>query len=255
MAKLQIQSLGLQLGNKTLCHELSLDIQEDQRWALLGRNGAGKTTLLHSLIGQQAIQQGAITLDGRELTQLSQRELARKIGILFQQGSEALPATVFETVMLGRHPHAQSLFWDDERDIEIAEQALSAFELLDMRERAVNTLSGGEQQRLALAMLLTQMPEIFLLDEPSNHLDVAFQVKLLSVFTEKVSELSASLVMATHDINLASRYCDRFLLLLDGGDSIAGGRDEVLTEQNLSEAYGCHIKSVSSDGRQLFFPD
>lgn len=254
MAQLQIQSLTLQIANRNLCRDLSLTVQENQRWALLGKNGAGKTTLLHSLIGQKPIYQGEIRLDEQNVSQLSQRELAQKIGILFQQGIEALPATVFETVMLGRHPHIQSLFWDEARDIEIAEQALAAFELETLRERGVDTLSGGEQQRLALALLLAQTPQIFLLDEPSNHLDVAFQVKLLSVFTNKLADYSASLIMATHDINLASRFCDKFILLLEDGGSLVGERDEVLTEENLSEAYGCHIKSVSNGERQLFYP-
>ncbi len=111
-----------------------------------------------------------------------------QFGILFQQGIEALPATVFESVILGRHPHTQSLLWDDPKDIQIAENALAAFDLDQLKERAVDTLSGGELQRLALAMLLAQTPQLFLLDEPSNHLDVALQVKLLTVLTNKVAD-------------------------------------------------------------------
>jgi len=204
MATLQISSLTLEVANRTLCRDLNLQIQPNESWCLLGRNGAGKTTLLHSLIRQRVIDEGSVLLDGKNIADLKQRELARKIGILFQQGIEALPATVFETVMLGRHPHLQSLLLDNEKDIEIAEQALAIFELGSLKERPVDTLSGGELQRLALALLLAQTPEIFLLDEPSNHLDVAFQIKLLTVLTDKVREASASLIMATHDINLAS---------------------------------------------------
>ncbi|MEX0963657.1 MAG: ABC transporter ATP-binding protein [Pseudohongiellaceae bacterium] len=254
MATLDIQSLTLQIANKTLCRDLSVRIQENERWALLGKNGAGKTTLLHSLIGQRTTAAGSILLDGQNISSLKQRELARKVGILFQQGIEALPATVIETVMLGRHPHVQSLFRDDEEDSAIAEQALIAFDLELLRERPVDSLSGGEMQRLALAMLLAQTPEIFLLDEPSNHLDVAFQVRLLSVLTNKVAQNSASLIMATHDINLAARFCENIILLLEGGNSLVGKSIEVLTEKNLSNAYGCPIRSVRSDEHQLFYP-
>lgn len=109
MAILTIQSLNLQIENKVLCRNLSVQIGENQRWGLLGKNGAGKTTLLHALIGQRHASQGSIKLDGKSISDLKQRELASKVGILFQQGIEALPATVFETVMLGRHPHTQSL--------------------------------------------------------------------------------------------------------------------------------------------------
>ena len=254
MANLIVQSLTLQLADKVLCRDFNVQIKEGERWGLLGKNGAGKTTLLHALIGQRVADQGSIQLDGHSIYDLKQRELASKVGILFQQGIEALPATVFETVMLGRHPHTQSLLWDDKKDIEIAENALAAFDLDQLKERAVDTLSGGELQRLALAMLLAQTPQLFLLDEPSNHLDVAFQVKLLSVLTNKISDTSASLIMATHDINLAIRFCENIILLLEGGESLVGRSVDVLTEDNLSEAYGCHIKSVSSGDHRLFYP-
>ena len=103
-------------------------------------------------------------------------------------------------------------------------------------------------------MLLAQTPQLFLLDEPSNHLDVAFQVKLLSVLTNKVVETSASLIMATHDINLAFRFCENVILLLADGEAIVGSCTDVLTEEHLSRAYGCHIKSVSSGEHRLFYP-
>ncbi len=254
MAKLIIQSLTLQIAGRTLCRNLNVQIAENERWALLGKNGVGKTTLLHTLIGQRKADLGSVHLDGESIYGLKQKELARKVGILFQQGIEALPATVFETVMLGRHPHTQSLLWDDARDIAIAEGALAAFDLQLLKERAVDTLSGGELQRLALAMLLAQAPQLFLLDEPSNHLDVAFQIKLLSALTAKVAETSASLIMATHDINLASRFCENVILLLDNGESIIGSSVDILTEENLSEAYGCPIKSLSDGNQRLFYP-
>ena len=254
MAILQIQSLNLQIGSKTLCNDLTVQIGKHERWGLLGKNGAGKTTLLHALIGQRRANQGSIQLDGVSVYDLKQRELAGKVGILFQHGIEALPATVFETVMLGRHPHTQSLLWDDQNDIEIAESALTAFDLDRLKNRAVDTLSGGELQRLALAMLLAQTPQLFLLDEPSNHLDVAFQVKLLTVLTNKVAETSASIIMATHDINLAFRFCENIILLLKDGESLVGKSVDVLTEENLRQAYGCHIKSVSNGEHRLFYP-
>jgi iron complex transport system ATP-binding protein len=254
MANLKIQSLSLHIEGKTLCRDLNVQVGENERWGLLGKNGAGKTTLLHALIGQRRADQGSIELDGISVYDIKQRELASKVGILFQQGIEALPATVFETVMLGRHPHTQSLLWDDPKDIEIAESALAAFDLEQLKERAVESLSGGELQRLALAMLLAQTPQLFLLDEPSNHLDVAFQVKLLSVLTNKVAETSASLIMATHDINLAFRFCENIILLLEDGESLVGSSKDVLTENNLSQAYGCNIKSVSNGEHRLFYP-
>jgi iron complex transport system ATP-binding protein len=104
-------------------------------------------------------------------------------------------------------------------------------------------------------MLVAQTPQVFLLDEPSNHLDIAFQVKLLSVLKEKIQEKSASLIMATHDINLAMRFCDNIILMLEGGECLVGERDEILTEKNLSQAYGCSISTAFNGERKLFYPE
>jgi len=234
---------------------VSLTVNPGELVTLLGRNGAGKTTLLHSIMGLRAIDQGNILFDGQSISDIPQRELATKLGILFQQGIESMPATVFETVMLGRHPHIQSLLRDEPKDIEIASSALAAFDLDKLSNRSVDTLSGGELQRLALAMLVAQTPQVFLLDEPSNHLDIAFQVKLLSVLKEKIQEKSASLIMATHDINLAMRFCDNIILMLEGGECLVGERDEILTEKNLSQAYGCSISTAFNGERKLFYPE
>lgn len=254
MATLELQALELQIGGKLICKNLNLRMQKNERWGLLGKNGAGKTTLLHSILGLRPITSGNILIDGEKLANLPRMELAAKIGILFQQDMGALPATVFETVMLGRHPHVQSLLRDDPADVEIARNALKAFELDELSEREIDTLSGGERQRLSLAMLLAQTPQIFLLDEPSNHLDVAFQVKLLSILEQKIAEKSACLLMATHDINLAARYCDQIILLKDEGEFLIGSRDEILNEENLSAAYNCPIKSLSGEDCTLFYP-
>ena len=254
MTFLELKALTLRIGTRLLFSDLNLTVLENERWGLLGRNGAGKTTLLHSIIGLHPVESGSISINEKNIADTPRRELASTTGILFQEGISAVPATVIETVMLGRHPHVQSLLKDDAADIEIATNALRDLDLEDFSQRQVDTLSGGERQRLALAMLLAQTPKLFLLDEPSNHLDVAFQVKLLSVLEKRLSEHSASLLMATHDINLAARFCDKIILLTGNGSYVKGTRDEVLTEENLSTAYDCQIRSISGDGRKLFYP-
>lgn len=254
MAFLELKSLNIQIGGKQLCQDLNLRIERNECWGLLGKNGVGKTTLLHSILGVHEADSGEILIDGECSTTLSRQQMASKVGILFQQGIDELPATVMETVMLGRFPHAQSLLRDDPKDVAIARHALAAFELSTLADREVATLSGGERQRLSLAMLLSQAPDLFLLDEPSNHLDVAFQVKLLSILTEKISNSAAGLLMASHDINLTARFCDKVLLLIDGNTFLAGSREEILTEENLSRAYDCPIKSISQQGIRLFYP-
>ncbi len=255
MAFLELKSLSLQIAGKQLCKDLDLSIERNECWGLLGKNGIGKTTLLHCILGLHTQQAGEILIDGQNTSLLTRQQLATKLGILFQQNVDELPATVIETVMLGRFPHLQSLLRDNPDDKKIAEEALMAFELSDLASREIATLSGGERQRLSLAMLLTQAPELFLLDEPSNHLDVAFQIKLLSILTHKISEASASFLMASHDINLTARFCDKVLLLIDGRNYLAGDSKDILNEENLSRAYDCPIRSISQNGVQLFYPE
>ena len=128
---------------------------------------------------------GEIYLEGENLAALSGKPLARKIGLLFQQGLPAMPKTVFETAMLGRYPHHKSLWKDDPEDIAVVENALREFDLTHLSARSIETLSGGESQRLALAQLVAQAPTLYLLDEPSNHLDLAHQLKGLQRLKEK----------------------------------------------------------------------
>ena len=251
---LEIKALSLRIGGQLLFANLSFSVLERERWGLLGKNGTGKTSLLHSIVGLRALETGSILVDGKNSKELTQQELATKLGILFQEGIDTLPATVLETAMLGRHPHVQSMLRDDPADIAITMAALRDMGLERYTERLVDTLSGGERQRLALAMLIAQTPQLFLLDEPNNHLDVAFQVRFFTVLKKKLEQQSASLLMATHDINLAARFCDKIILLDGDGEFMLGSREVVMTEENLSKAYDCSIRSISDANRVLFYP-
>lgn len=251
---LHLESISLERGGKLLCRELSLTIEARQSWALLGCNGAGKTTLLHALLGLLPLCGGEIRVLNEPLAASTRRQLARNLGLLFQEGLDSLPATVLETVMLGRYPHAQSLLTDSKADKQIAFEALAELDLEDFAERRIDTLSGGERQRLALATLFAQEPRLYLLDEPSNHLDVAFQVRLLTILQRKLARNQASMMMATHDINLAARFCEHIVLLLPEGRHLAGTREDILTEENLSAAYGCRVRRMEAEGVLFFYP-
>jgi iron complex transport system ATP-binding protein len=254
-ALLTIDSLELQLGSKRLCRNLNLRIDQGQTWGLLGRNGAGKTTLLHSILGLHHPKAGNIAIAGQSLESINRRQLAMQVGMLFQENPDALPATVLETVMLGRHPHSQSILGDSEQDLGIARRALEAFDLASLSERQVQSLSGGERQRLALAMLIAQQPRLYLLDEPSNHLDIAFQTRMLGILRRIARDDSASLFMATHDINLAARFCDYIVLMLPDGEHRSGPAEEILQEELLSAAYDCRIRQLQKDDLTLFYPE
>lgn len=252
---LETNALDLSIAGNPVCQQLDLRLHSGQCLGILGQNGTGKTTLLHSLMRFRPVDSGSIWLCQRPLQEWSIRQLATHLGILFQSSHDAMPATVLETAMMSRHPHLAEWQWEAEADMRIAKDALQALGIDAMADRDVSTLSGGERQRLAIASLLTQQPRLFLLDEPGNHLDIAFQIEALSLLRKHVLTRDAALCMATHDMNLAARYCDQILLLLGGGRTLLGPTADILTAANLSIAYGCEIRQIEVEqGRQIFFP-
>ncbi len=251
---LETCDLSLRIAECSVCEKLNLRVDEGQCLGILGQNGTGKTTLLHTLMHFMLPQSGEILFEGKNLNAWSRKALSTRLGILFQSSQDIMPSTVLETALIGRHPHLADWQWEDSKDILLARDALAEMGISHLAEREVGTLSGGERQRLAIATLLTQEPHLFLLDEPGNHLDIAFQIQSLTLLRHHVVNKRAGLCMATHDINLAARYCDQILLLLGNGEFVLGTCTEVLTEENLRRAFGCEIRQILVEGRHVFFP-
>jgi iron complex transport system ATP-binding protein len=248
---LEVRGLEVAIAGIRICRGLDLEIEPGQCWAILGCNGAGKTTLLNTLAGLRAPAAGSIALDGRPLSSFDPRELARLRGLLPQDDSDPFPATALETVLVGRHPHLSRWRWEGGEDLRIARAALSAADVADAEARDVRTLSGGERRRVALATLLAQQPQLFLLDEPSSHLDLSHQVALLDRLVHLARSEHRTLIMALHDVNLAARCCDH-VLLLDRGTALTGPASELLTAERLSALYGVALKTLRDDGRSYF---
>ena len=248
---LAARGLAVNIAGIPICRGLDLSVEPGQCWAILGRNGAGKTTLLNTLAGLRAPATGTIEVDGRPLSAFEPRELARFRGLLPQDDSDPFPATALETVLVGRHPHLSRWRWEGAEDLRIARDALRAADLAGAEARDVRTLSGGERRRVALATLLAQQPRLFLLDEPSSHLDLSHQVALLDRLVQLVRSERRALIMALHDVNLAARCCDH-VLLLDRGEAQAGPAERLLTAERLSVLYGVSLRTLRDDGRSIF---
>lgn len=251
---LQTKALTVEIGGKTVCRELNVNINAGQHWGLLGVNGVGKTTLLHTLAGLRVPTQGEIRLGEALLTELPRRSIAQQIGVLFQADDDAFPGTVMETVLTGRHPWLGQWQWEGEDDRVLALAALKNVELEGLEQRQVNTLSGGERRRLALATLFTQNPRLFLLDEPTNHLDPHHQIELLSLLGEQVTNNHGASLMILHDINLATRFCDHLMLLFGDGETLCGTSSEVLNTDTLSRLYGHPVICVEGPNGPIFLP-
>ena len=250
---LAARGLGVKIADVRVCRGLDFNVLPGQSWAILGRNGVGKTTLLHTLAGLRSPESGTIELNGKALATTSRRAVARLRAVLLQDDSDAFPATVLETVLVGRHPHLSRWQWESAEDIRIAREALAAADMAGTEARDVRTLSGGERRRVALAALLAQQPRLFLLDEPSSHLDLSHQLSLLEQLVLAVRPGANALIMVLHDLNLAARYCDHALLLADG-EAVSGPAEELLTAERLSAIYRVPLQQIAGPRGRVFAP-
>ncbi|MDH3948167.1 MAG: ABC transporter ATP-binding protein [Gammaproteobacteria bacterium] len=248
---LESHKLGVCIGGQQICRDANFEFRAGECWGILGINGAGKTTLLHTLAGLRPPANGHISLNGNPLQHMSRRSIARQLGLMLQDTPDPFPATVLDTVLIGRHPHLSRWQWESAQNIELAKAALGQVDLHDFEQRQVNTLSGGERRRLALATLLVQTPAMLLLDEPTNHLDLHHQHKLLRLLRDQADN-GASIVMVLHDINHVVRYCDHVLLLFGKGDISQGPQSEILSAEVLSRLYDHPVIEVALEQQRFF---
>lgn len=204
---------------------------------LLGPNGCGKTTLLKLLCGVLRPQGGRVMLGDRPLTSMARRELARHIAVVPQETHPAFEYSVMEMVLMGRHPHLGSFQLEGPADFEIARQSLEATGTAPLAERNYMTLSGGEKQRVVIASALAQATDILLLDEPTASLDLGYQLEIASLLARLNVERRVTMVLATHDLNLAASLCKCVIVMRDGRILAAGATDEVLTDQTVRHLY------------------
>lgn len=248
------RDLEVTIADTRVCHGLSLRIRSGERWAILGRNGSGKTTLLHTLAGLRPAQGGDIFLKGKRLQAWQPRQRARLVGTLLQHYDDPFPTTVLETALIGRHPHLQRWEWEDCHDVAEARKALDAVDLAGYEKRSVATLSGGERRRLAIATLLTQNPQLMLLDEPTSHLDLFHQLHALQLLAKLAGQDNRALIMVLHDLTGTVRHCDHALLLFGEGRVLAGPVAQIVNEANLARLYGHPIRCLTGPDGQVWTP-
>ncbi|HJS88940.1 MAG TPA: ABC transporter ATP-binding protein [Steroidobacteraceae bacterium] len=250
-ASLRARDLEVSVGARRLVVGLSLDFLPGEFVAILGRNGTGKTLTLHTLAGLRRPEAGEVYLDGLPTEGLSRRAIALRLGLLAQDVEESFVMSALEAVLVGRHPHLKLWQWETAEDERIALEALAAVDLEGFAARRTDTLSGGELRRVAVASLLAQEPALFLLDEPSNHLDPAHQLGILGLFRE-LCAAGRTVIASLHDPTVAARFADRVLLLHGDGRWAAGAARELLTAEKLSELYLSPMLELEKDGRRIF---
>lgn len=238
---LKAEGLTVRYGEKTVLQDVFLEVREGEWWVIAGPNGAGKSTLAGTL-GKTVAYEGIITLDGRDIRGIQPQEYARRVGVLNQTHSAVYGFTVEEVVSLGRYARRTGFLRKGDPDgTEKMDRALELTGLSEMRKRNMLTLSGGETQRVFLAQALCQEPEILILDEPANHLDLPFQRELFSLIGNWVKQPGRAAVTVMHDLSLARKY-GTHALLLDGGKCAGTGKaSEALAPEALEKVYGMDV--------------
>ncbi|TKS61924.1 MAG: hypothetical protein EWM72_00049 [Nitrospira sp.] len=226
---------------------LSFHVEAGEILGIAGPNGSGKSSLLKLLAGLMPPSEGHIRLGGQPITQLSQLDIARVVALVPQDYVQVFPFTVAETVLMGRFPHRPSRLWslgvgeETEKDLACAHQAMSDTDVWALADRLVSDLSGGERQRVVIARALAQESAILLLDEPTAFLDINHQIEICGLISRLRCERQLTVVLASHDLNVASQYCDRVLMLKEGRLSRIGSPDDTIRPDVLRMVYGCDV--------------
>jgi len=238
MIKLEVQRLSLAYGRDVVVRDLTFRVMPGEMVGLIGPNGSGKSTIIKALSRVIDPYSGKILLNGKDIAKIRREDLARLLGVVPQMPLLPSTFTAFEIVLMGRNPHLRLLQYEGARDVAITWRAMERTATHSLAERRVGELSGGEIQRIVIARVLAQEPESILLDEPTANLDISHQVEILDLIKNLCLENNLTVVVALHDLNLASQYCDRLILINSGRVHAQGTPIEVINPQNIKEVYG-----------------
>jgi iron complex transport system ATP-binding protein len=227
-------------GNFSL-DEVSFAIEAGEVFGVIGPNSAGKTTLLRLLTRVVAPARGEVRLDGRPIRHLAHAELAREIAVVPQEAPRPFPFSVEQLVLMGRYPHAPGRFFETDADRALASAAMEATGVAHLAALPLEQLSGGERQRAMLARALAQQPRLLVLDEPTSHLDLRYQAETAGLLRRLNDERGMTVLLVSHDLNLAGEVCDRLLLLGGGRVARLGAPADVLQREALERVFGCAV--------------
>ncbi len=234
---LEIKNLYGGYYKKDIIKGISLKIQKGEFLGIIGPNGSGKSTLLKLISGTIHRHQGQIIFQNKDITLTPLKELYRKIAFVEQDTLVNFAFTSWEIVLLGRTPHLRRLESESQKDKDIAHNAMSLTDTIKFKNEFINELSSGERQRVIIAKALAQEPILLFLDEPTSHLDIGHQIQILGLLKRLNKEKGLTVVIVLHDLNLASEYCDRLLLLNHGQTYHLGTPEDVLTYQAVETVY------------------
>lgn len=248
--RIDVQSLTLAYGSVTVLKALSLPVARGKVTVLAGPNGCGKSTLLRAIRRLHRPESGQVLLDGLDIAKLNDRGLAREIGLLAQSPSAPEDMTVEELVRLGRYPHQSMLQPWSPQDAAALESAMAGTGVSHLRDRPIGSLSGGQLQRVWIAMVLAQETDVICLDEPVNHLDMAHQLECLDLVKTLNVQHGRTVVLVLHDLNLAARYADQLVFVKNGSIAASGAPENLMTKELIADVFGVEAMIITDPVHQ-----
>jgi len=244
---LEMEDLWSGYQGKDVLKGVNLKIKRGEFLGLIGPNGSGKTTLLRSMSKILTPRRGKVLYRGKDIAKIGAKKLAQRIAVVPQLSVFTFSFTVEDFVLLGRIPYLPRFYLERKEDYLAAEEAMRLTKTLSFRERRINELSEGEKQRVVIARSLAQDPELLLLDEPAAHLDIRYQLEVFNLLRQLNQEKGITIVLVSHDLNLASQYASR-LVLVNGGKIFSEGRpSEVITEENIQKVYKVRVRITQDE--------
>ena len=244
---LEVKGVRCGYDNKEIVKGVSFNIERGNNLCIVGPNGCGKSTLLKS-IANLLDYKGNIILDSKEVKKLNRKDLAKNVALMTQASNIYFPYTVYETVSLGRYAHLKGVFSKiNKNDEEIILKSIENVGLLDIKDKLISELSGGQLQRVYLARAFAQNPDVILLDEPTNHLDLKCQIEILEYLNKWTKENNKIVVAVLHDLNLVQTFGEKVVMMNDGKIISSGTPKEVLSGEKLKEVYEVDVKGFMID--------
>ncbi len=250
---IEVRGIVKKYGDNPVVDNVSLNIEKGKITSFIGPNGAGKSTLLSMISRIMKKDEGEVIIDGRELEKWNTKELAKKIAILKQSNNINVRLTIKEIVSFGRYPHCEGRLTKE--DTKYVDEAIEYMQIKDIEDRYLDELSGGQRQRAYIAMVIAQNTEYVLLDEPLNNLDMKHSVQMMKVLRGLVDDLGKTVVIVMHDINFASVYSDKIVILKDGKIVKDDITDAIISKDVLEDVYEIdfHIKNINGNNICIYF--
>ncbi|MFX1282077.1 MAG: ABC transporter ATP-binding protein [Promethearchaeota archaeon] len=238
---LKVENLSFSYENISVLNDVTFEAKQRGITGIIGPNGSGKTTLLRCIANILKPNQGVIYIDGKDTRIFKNKELAKVLSVVPQLTSLTTGFTVLETVLLGRYPHLGVFQRESKKDYRVVNSTLERVGISHLAKRDVGELSGGEKQLVTIALALAQDPQIFCLDEPTLHLDINMQYKIMDLCKEISRDKGIVVIVVLHDLALAAQYCDDLIILKDGEIKAIGSPKEVIVEKFILDTYGVEV--------------